>query len=255
MKKDIVKIIERIGFSDKAAKVYLSALELGEATVQSLAKRSEVKRTSIYYVLEELKTSGAIVPTRRNKRLYYIPVPPKEVLTLARERMYEFENSIPEIEAFQHKAFPKPRLYFLYGPQGFKHIWEMIFSSHEKDFRIITEGSNFLDFVREKYIIDDIIKTKRKLGIKSRQLIVDSPYARTIVAKDFVEGRESKILPPRTKLPFTEVISEHFVAFISPRWDDTLFVVENESFVTTRKSNFDLLWSLLPKIDTNKETK
>jgi sugar-specific transcriptional regulator TrmB len=52
MTKDI-KLIQNMGFSDKAAKVYLAALELGESTVQTLAKKSGLKRTTIYYVLTE----------------------------------------------------------------------------------------------------------------------------------------------------------------------------------------------------------
>ena len=76
-------------------------------------------------------------------------------------------------------------------------------------------------------------------------MIVDSPYARSIVAKDARENRVSKYLPVSCKLPFTEVICDTFVALISPRWDDTLFVVENEQFAVTRRNVFDTLWERL----------
>ena len=244
---NLVTILRNIGLSEKAAKVYLSSLVLGEATVLSLAKHSGVKRTSIYYTLDELKDIGAITETKRQKKIYYLPTPPKDVIKRMRDKVFEAEDFIEELEKIKHSVFKKPRVYFLYGPSGFKKIWDMVFASRDKEFRIITEGANFLDFVREKYILDDIIKNKKKLNISSRQLISDSPYARQIVAKDLTENRKSKFLPKNYPIPFTEVICSEFVAFISPRFDNNLFVVENERFAETRKSIFEITWESLPK--------
>jgi HTH-type transcriptional regulator, sugar sensing transcriptional regulator len=237
-------ILKNLGFSLGAAKVYLAALELGEATVQEIAKRSKVPRTSIYYLLGELVEACALVITKRGKKSYYVAAPPRSVLSRARERLVDFEDSIDELEGRMHAVYPKPRVYFLHGPLGFKRVWDMIFELPEKEYSIITEGSSFLDFVKEKYIIDEIIRKKKSLGIRSRQLIMDSPYAREIIAKDARENRESKILSPRHRLPFTEIVTKKFVVFISPRWDNTLFVIENENFAITRNSIFESLWTM-----------
>ncbi len=244
MKEDLI-LIEKIGLSSKAAKVYLAALELGESTVQTLAQKSSLKRTTIYYVLNELIDQGALIATKRNKKTYYLAEAPRSLLKRAREKLWDVENEITELEARQHAVYNKPRIYFLYGPSGFKQIWDKIFDSKTRDYRIITDGASFLDFVREKYILDDIIKRKRELNISSRQIIVDSPYAKEITAKDTRENRQSKFLPASCKLPFTEVITDTFVAFISPRWDDTLFVVENIEFAKTRKNLFETTWARL----------
>jgi hypothetical protein len=203
--KKTTKLIEQIGFSPKAAQVYVAALELGESTVQLLAEKSGLKRTTIT----------------------------------------EADDSIAELEALQHAVYKKPRLYFLYGPGGFKQIWEMIFTTKSKHFMIMTDGVSFLDFVKEKYILDENIRKKRELGISSHQIIVDSEYARKIVAKDVRENRQSKLLSRTTNLPFTKVISDSFVAFISPRWDNTLFVVENHQFAETEANVFKALWEKL----------
>lgn len=244
-KKADVALIRNLGLSDKAAALYLACLELGEATIQQLSGVAEVKRTSVYYVINELIEAGALFETKRNKKVFYIPETPRNLLKAARNRLLDVEDAIDELEEKRHAIFKKPRVYFLYGPQGFKHVWDMIFASPSKEFRIITEGVNFLDFVKEKYILEDIIKKKRELGIKSKQLIVDSPYARSIVKKDLAENRQSKIVSDRHPLPFTEVISEDFVAFISPRWDNTLFVIENREFAKTRRSMFEITWEKL----------
>ena len=54
-------ILKNLGLSEKAAQVYLASLELGEAPVQKLAERAGLKRTTVYYVLEELVAFFALL--------------------------------------------------------------------------------------------------------------------------------------------------------------------------------------------------
>ena len=104
----------------------------------------------------------------------------------------------------------------------------------------------FLGYVRERYILDEIIAAKRIRGIKSRQLITDSPYARKIVLKDMSENRVSKLLPSRYPLLFTQIVCKDFVAFVSPRVEDVLMIIESESLAQTRRIFFEILWQSLP---------
>lgn len=244
-KEKIVKTISNLGLSQIESEVYLSALELGECTIQEIAQHSKLKRTSLYYVLEKLNKESIVLMVKRNKKTYYLASSPKELMKRARERLFDFEGIIDDLEDLKHSVHHKPRVYFLHGTPGFKHVWQMLFESKCKEFMIITEGSNFLDFVKEKYILDEIIKNKKALGIKSRQLIVDSAYARKLIKDDPSQNRVSKLLPKSTQIPFTEIITDDFAAFISPRWDNFLFVTENDSFVKSRKSMFDLIWKLV----------
>lgn len=244
---NLTELVRQYGLSENEAKLYLAALELGEASVQDMAKKAAVKRTSIYYMLDELESKGVLTTTKRNKKIYYIAASPTDLLKSFRSRLVEFEKTAEILEQHRGKIFKKPRIYFLQGPSGFKQVWNLIFNSHPKEYRITTEGLNFLDFVKEKYVISDIIKLKKDLGVKSFQIIPDSAYARKIVAKDAVENRQSRLLPLHTKLPFTEIISSSLVAYISPRFNDNIFVVEDETFAEGRKVVFDLLWSRLSK--------
>jgi sugar-specific transcriptional regulator TrmB len=244
---ELAEPLKNIGLSDKAARLYLASLEMGEATVQDLARHSGINRTSIYYVLRELTSSGALVATRRGRKMYYLAQEPRMLLKHTKEKLAEFEESIKSLEERKHPVASRPRVDFLYGPAGFKAVWDMLFALAPEEYLIITNGEDFLDFVKEKYIVSEIITTKRKLGIVSRQLITDSPYAREIVAKDMSENRTSKLLPPRYPLQFTEIICDEFVAFISPRIENLIIVIENESFAKTRASLFHTLWNALPK--------
>src|SRR5688572_4663392 len=112
-------ILKHAGLSDKPSRVYLAALVLGGATVQQLAKAAGLKRTTIYYTLEELLRLGAVVETRRNKKTYYIAEEPAGLLKAARKRVADFEDNLDELEEKKNSIYKVPRVYFLYGPQGF----------------------------------------------------------------------------------------------------------------------------------------
>ena len=240
---DLVETVKNLGLTTKAAKIYLAALELGEASVQQLAQESRIKRTTLYYILDELVEAGVLICTKTGKKMYYVPEQPATLLKNAKEKIANFEETLKPLEDKAAHMNRKPRVYFLYGSAGFKQVWDMILNTKEKEYRIITEGENFLDYVKEKYIVDEIIAKKKKLGVLSKQLITASAYAKQVTAKDSRENRVSKLLPPVYKLPFTEIITESIVAFISPRFNNMIFIVENDAFSKTRRSVFEILWN------------
>ena len=167
MAHPLLATVRNTGLSEKAAEAYLAALELGEATVQDIAERAGLPRTTLYYVLDELLAAGALLKTRRGTKLYYLPEEPRILLKRARERLTLFEDALGLLEERKHAVYERPRVFFLYGPSGFKRAWELLFANAEGEYFITTPGDSFLDFVSEKYIIDEIIRDKRQRGLRS----------------------------------------------------------------------------------------
>ena len=52
--------LEAFGLTEKESRVYLALLELGEAGIGEIAKKSAIKRTTLYDVVENLKKSGLV---------------------------------------------------------------------------------------------------------------------------------------------------------------------------------------------------
>ncbi len=242
MSTDLIKKIRLLGLSDKAARMYLSALKQGGGVMQDLARGSGVPRTSLYYTLDELLEAGALVETKLGKRKYYQAVAPKQLLQLANEKLIEASETIPELESIAGREKTNV-VEILRGPQGFKLAWEQLLQTKEKEFRIITSGDSFLDYVRERYISRTIIGRKKMLKVKSYQLIPEKPYGKEIVSKDRSENRESKFLPATMKLPYTLAFSEDKVLIISSRSENLVMVWDSPKFAVTLRSLFEELWS------------
>ena len=72
-------LLNSLGLSDAEGRVYLAALELGEASIQQLSRKSGVKRTSIYNFIDKLKERQVITETRKAKRSVYSAVHPAQL--------------------------------------------------------------------------------------------------------------------------------------------------------------------------------
>lgn len=239
-----ISTLENLGLNSKQAQVYLALVEIGEGTVQEISLAANVRRTTVYTLLGELEKLGFVLRSKLYRRTCYLPEKPETVLERQREKVERFAKDVKEFSTHVRSG-DKPRTLFFEGTDGFKKVWDIIFKSGVKEYRIITDPRSLTSFVSSKYIVKKIIADRQRLGIKSKQLIASTPVTKEIIAKDQSENRVSKILPSNYPLPFTTVIFGKSVAFISPNIQSMLLVIENEDFAATQYSLFETLWSLL----------
>lgn len=248
---DFTAALRGLGLSDKAARVYLAALVLDGGSVQAIAEQARLQRTTVYYVLGELLNSGALIKAKQGRKVVFLPSEPSALLADARERFTAFSELLPQFAEQRGRSSTRPKVRFMYGVPGFKRIWERILLSPSSSYRIITDGKSLTTFGRDGYIVTEVIQKKRERNIQSRQLIVDSLYAREIIRKDKTENRESRLLPTGTRLPFTEVIGTEFVCLFSPKYENLLLIVESEEFADTRRTLFELIWGSARKLQVD----
>jgi len=246
MRTDLLKLLTNLGFNLKQARVYLALLELGEATVQELSRKSGIKRTSLYSLMEGLRKEGLLYQAKRGGRTFLVAEEAVQIAGKFKGRIETFEQSLELFSGIKKGVNRKSRVFFFNGTEGFKKIWEKVFSSGISEYLIIVDPREMLGFVRRGYITEKIIKEKVRRNIKSRQLVAFSEYAKEVIAKDLRENRVSRMLPHIYKVPVTTIIFGDSVALISPLAEDLILIVESEALAKTQRSLFEALWSLLP---------
>ena len=83
------EFLTQVGFSENEAKLYVSLLNLGEGTVNEIARVAKVRRTTAYSVLREMVKKGLIVEVA-GKPVRYQVLPPRQALAdFLRERIEE----------------------------------------------------------------------------------------------------------------------------------------------------------------------
>ena len=238
----LLKTLENLGIQEKQAKVYLACLELGSATIQELAQKSKVKRTSIYNFLEELKNLGLITEIKEGKKLLLIPENPETVIKRAQQRIDEVKKSLPEILGIFNRPTKKPKVRFYQGLDGLQQVYSdyavlnqpiYAFSDFEKMFEALP--ADFLWLAAE---------TRGKSNSRFYCIAKDGKMGRVVQSKDKEHLRETRLVP---NIDFeTEInIYSNKVSLISFRKPYAAVIIEDEAIAKTLKSIWNLVWDRL----------
>lgn len=115
--------LQRLGFSEGEARVYLAALELGETSVVRIAQKAKVERTTTYLFLESLKKRGLIVLSKQGKKTVYSAENPKKLKTEVEEKSTFVDALLPELLSITNAIDRKPKVRFLESKEGIYDIY------------------------------------------------------------------------------------------------------------------------------------
>ena len=223
--------------------IYTTALELGESNMQQLSRKSDIKRTSIYNFIDELKNRGLIVETRKKKHKVYSAVHPRQLLEMEKTKIMELERAMPELLAIQNKSKTKPRVTFYDGIEGIKEVYvDMLLEQKE-----ITafEDLEHMNIALPKSFYDYFPAERALRKIPFRSILRDSPEARRLTAKNTELLRKSKLISTSDWRTEINIYGEK-VAMMSFRSKTPFCVlIEDRDIAETLRSAWTELWNNL----------
>lgn len=249
MKKESESVAARvaaIGLDGVAARVYAASLELGEAQASEIARAADVPRTSAAYALDELVGKGVMIEATTGRAKSYRAVPLAVVFEEVRDSLRSAE-ALRAASAKKPGMFRPPAAEVLRGPSGFREAWRRVLTSGAKSYTVISDPREFRDYMREHDILEDLIAEKVRRNLSSRNIVVDSDYAREVSKKDGEENRQTRFLPSGFPVPCVEVACEELAFFALPRQDGTVVVVDYPEFGQSRLAVFEAVWATLEK--------
>ncbi|QQS21147.1 MAG: hypothetical protein IPL87_01280 [Candidatus Moraniibacteriota bacterium] len=163
--------IQSLGLNEKEAKVYLASLELGQATVQKIAAKADIKRPTTYFIIENLMERGLISSYYQGKKQFFVAEMPERILDLiAKERKdlelreEQFKRLLPELQSINNRNKDKPVVKYYEGKDGIltMTVEQMKLSKGQKLYNIFSRD------VIEQEIEEDILKNIRKGRLENR---------------------------------------------------------------------------------------
>lgn len=235
-------MLSALGLSQMQAAVYVAALELGEATMQALARKSGVNRSTIYTFIDDLKDRGYILESRRHKRSVYSAAHPDTLTDMQRGKLHELERIVPELLAINNKSNKKPRVTFYEGEAVREVYKDMLREKKEivayEDLSNLQKGiptAIFEWFPKERAHRDILIKTISR----------ESDFSREFVKKNRGLLRETKFTNgPEFKTDIN--IYGDKVALIDLQSEPVFAVlIENHNLAETMRIAWRELWGKL----------
>ncbi len=233
--------LEKIGLTKKQAKIYLACLKLGETSIKDMAKKSGIKRTTIYDLIDGMIDAGYIKITTKGKKKKFLAVDPKKLLEIIKKREKLLNQIMPELNAVSNVNNLKPKIWFFEGTEALKKAYEDTLRYPNITIYQWSGGPEMIKAMGVDWIVQ-YVKKRLKKKIKALTIISDSPEARSFKKLDKKHDREMKIIGSKNFLFRTELdVYKNRVAMISAK-DQIGVIIESEPIAHTLRTIFKLCW-------------
>jgi sugar-specific transcriptional regulator TrmB len=241
---DLIASLRAVGFSTNEALVYLATLELGQASIWEIAKKSGIKRPTCYVLLEELAFRGFASSANDGKRVIYSVSSPKQLLQAVERRQERFIKSLAQLEGVASKSPQKPTVRLYEGVSGVMEAYNLSLEQ-PKGNEILIYGTAQVQISYGEFIAE-YLKKRVKKGISARALLPDKELSRQVMLKDKAELRQTRFLPENKFDPTTEinVFGESITYIAHSEKEPFGTVIESSSLARLEKQRFELLWDL-----------
>lgn len=214
MKENIINQIKEFGLETKQAEIYLAVLSLGRATVSDIAKKSRIKRTTIYQYLDDLVQKTFLLKSSKGKRIFYLAEEPKKLLNILENRKNKIISILPELQKIYSISFQKPQIRFYEGIEGMRIIYDEMTKTSDTIYGVFSVDKYWTIFNKDddKKFFENI----RQHNGQIKDLVEDTLLGRKHIKENrYKEYCASKLLPSNFKLGVDMLVAENKVAMIS----------------------------------------
>lgn len=237
--------LKNTGLNTKEATTYLAVLELGETSMGQLVKKSKLKRTTLYDIVESLKDKGLISTTKRNKKILYVADNPNKLVEQMEERKQALEKIIPELLAITNSIPNKPKVRYFEGIEGIKEVYRDILRYPDQKMYAWLSESMITGF-DTTFVTDYYIPKRLEKRIWAEVIASKTSVGQDFKSRDLATLRKTRLLDG-SRFPLSIEISlygKDRIGFMSIE-DKLGLIVESEPIANTLKSIFKAQWELL----------
>ncbi|GEM_PF-2843210 len=234
-----------LGLEDKEIRVYLKLLELGEGSPLELSRQTEIKRPTMYLVLQSLEVKGFVTKIAHERRTLFSPQHPKKLLIDMEIKLKDLHEALPQLESLTYKGERRPRLLIFEGAEALDRAYDNAFSSKGEVLFMSTLGLSKKLFPRTFKKLDYAAFSP---DFKVRELVDESPEGKEYAVKVSGIYRTVQLIPKRY-LPFeTDIgIFDNTVLITSAEKEYFTIGIESQKIAQAFRTLFDLMWSASKK--------
>lgn len=243
MPSDFSKLFTDLGLSATETAVYLASLQLGPTSVQEIAKKARLSRTTAYEAIALLQDRGLMSTYQHGKKKFFAAEDPERAISHFRGRIGDLQSKIeafsrvvPELQMLSRGERPVVR--FLEGKEALLALFHDLESTHVD---AMDEVSNFDDIYQ--YLDVEFLREAQKVINPSRM-------------KTRILHRGEIQRAPRPGVQYCELdatlgefhgdiwIYGDRVAFVSFYGKIIAVIIESEPFAKTARVLFEAAWRI-----------
>src|SRR6185503_1448627 len=236
---EIKDVLNKIGLNEKEAGIYLALLELGTASVQSIAQKAGLKRPTTYLILDDLQAKGLVSVVPQSKKALFTAESPEHLIGKLTKREELLKRFMPDLLALHNAKKEKPKVQLFYGKEGIERVYDSIFKSPEVWFfaTISDVFDVFPEMPKElmKKVVAKTIKVREILTKNEKDLV----YAKTVPVSDQYQIR---IVPENMKFLTDNALFGDHVVFFSFRPQIFAVMITSKEVSQSLRTLYELAW-------------
>lgn len=239
METQLIKILTRLGLTEKESKVFLACTKQGTAVVSDIAQGADINRVTTYDILEKLKQKGLVSYYTKKKIKYFSSIDPEILLEEFETRTQDLRGVLPKLKALSGEI-NHPRVRYFEGLEGIKHIYSDTLSS----------SSEILNYANSSEIRNiwptydqDYVQKRADKKIYLRGLSPSDNAGETVHKEDSKFNREIRLIP-QDQFNFTNEINiyDDKVAIISLKEELIGMIIESTEIANSQRAIFEMCW-------------
>ncbi len=234
--------LKKAGLTESESKVYLAALELGETNISRIAKKSGIKRSTTYWVIDSLKEKGLISISRRNKKTLYLAEDPRKISRHMEDNLKDINAAIPALLALANFIDKKPSIRYFEGKTGIKEVFKDTLCYPNQEI-LAWFPRVFESFIDEYYVPKRI---EKKIWV--RAIMPENEKSRGFSRNEEKQLRRSKLVPESEFNIDIEITlyGGNKIGIISFN-EEVAMIIESPKIHNSLKNIFELMWKHLPE--------
>jgi len=246
--EQIIELVKELGLTDSEARVYFAALSLGPTTALKLSKTSDIKRATVYTVIDELVQKGYMRIEPRGFKRLFAAESPKTLERALEGRRERFREALPTLEALYSQKEGSSVIKYYEGLPAVRGVYESlleILRPHDK-YLVIADMEKWL--AADPDFFTKWRARRGKTNVDSRMLFEDNAAGRRFLALAPNNHEQAKLLPLGRHIDTSLVITPHRA--IIHQYTEPVSVLVNESTASIRlyTEMFDVMWESLVEV-------
>lgn len=245
----LIESLESYYLTPKEARLYVAALELGEASMADIALHAELKRSTAYKIAEELEEKGLLGHFTAQKKQRYVATRPENLVGLLEKNLTEIQDDLINLKKVFEEPKVKPKVQYYEGVEGYKAAIEDSLSTPNTTLRHIGSLGEIYKIIGPQYDLDYYIPKRVQRNINLKAIYYgDAPKDLTEKGNDLEELREIRYIPgDETNYRSTTLLFGDKVLITSGHENLMTLVIENPEIAAAKRHHFDLLWKDVAK--------
>lgn len=238
MQTSASEALKEYGLSEKEIIIYLSLLELGNATANQIADKSRLNRSTTYDILKMFIEKGIASKTIIMNVAHFEVASPEKLIAVIDDKKAKLTEAMPEFEVLKNKTVEKPVVKVYEGKNGFKTILNDIISTG-KPISVISTSKVFDVMVFE---FPHYITERKNRGIAARVIQEKSKQTDSLKKHDKEELRETKSLK-NFNANSMMWIYDNKVAIVKLVKNEIICIsIQDKTIAEDNKNMFNILW-------------